>query len=261
MNKTVALGILCCLCAALPLAAQTAAPEGMVSVPAGQFWMGRAHANNLDSLDLVPRAKMDDRPANHIYLDAFFMDKYEVANADYAKFLQATGGRPPWHWPEGKIPQGAERLPVNNVNWFEASAYCKWAGKRLPTEAEWEKAARGGMDRNIYPWPKDAEGGPRAQAIIGGRERPSPVGSLAPNGYGLYDMIGNVMEWTNDWYYANYYPLMPKRNPKGPETGQYRSVRGAGWADGANGDEITTYYRNFSDPELRTTTIGFRCAK
>ena len=94
----------------------------MVQIPAGKFWMGRAYTIYADSADLVPRDKMDDRPANNIYLDAFYIDKYEVTNADYAQFIQATGAKAPWHWPEGKIPDGEEKLPVYNVNWFEATA-------------------------------------------------------------------------------------------------------------------------------------------
>src|SRR5215470_4107028 len=156
MNKKVLLTILCMFCVAFPLAAQTAAPENMVQIPAGKFWMGRAYTIYTDSADLVPIDKLDDRPANNIYLDAFYIDKYEATNADYAKFVQATGAKPPWHWPKGKIEDGKEKLPVYNVNWFEATAYCKWAGKRLPTESEWEKAARGGLDRNRYSW-GDAE--------------------------------------------------------------------------------------------------------
>jgi len=277
MKRRILSTLLCCVCAALPIAAQTAVPEGMAQIPAGKFWMGRAYSIFLDSADLLPRDKMDDRPANNIYLDSFYIDKYEVTNADYARFVEATGARPPWHWPQGKIPNGEERFPVFNVNWFEATDFCKWAGKRLPTEAEWEKAARGGLDRNHYSW-GDAEidrGEERllapqtagrntstaAPAVIG-RRYAMAVGSFAPNGYGLYDMTGNVMEWTNDWYDGNYYPFMPKQNPKGPETGRYRSVRGAGFFDqGGHGEEKTVNYRNFSDPDLRSTTIGFRCAK
>ncbi len=277
MKRRILSTLLCCVCAALPIAAQTAVPEGMAQIPAGKFWMGRAYSMFLDSADLLPRDKMDDRPANNIYLDAFSIDKYEVTNADYARFVDATGARPPWHWPQGKIPNGEERFPVFNVNWFEATDFCKWAGKRLPTEAEWEKAARGGLDRNHYSW-GDAEidrGEERllapqtsgritstaAPAVIG-RRYAMAVGSFTPNGYGLYDMTGNVMEWTNDWYDGNYYPFMPKQNPKGPETGRYRSVRGAGFFDqGGHGEEKTVNYRNFSDPDLRSTTIGFRCAK
>jgi len=274
---------LCVVCAALPLAAQTAAPDNMVQIPAGKFWMGRAYTLYVDSADLVPRDKMDDRPANNIYLDAFYVDKYEVTNEAYAKFVQATGARAPWHWPEGKVEKGKEKLPVYNVNWYEASAFCKWAGKRLPTEAEWEKAARGGLDRNHYGW-GDADVD-RSEKYIqppqgAGRLNPDellpanlegtdaePVGSYKPNGYGLYDMIGNVREWTNDWYDASYYLFMPKGNPQGPESGRYRSVRGSGWLDappntvGGPNDNNTVDARDFSDPDTRATTIGFRCVK
>ena len=257
------LAVLCCVCAALPIAAQTPAPEGMVLIPAGKFWMGRAHSFWRDALDIVPRAKRDDRPANLIDLDAFYLDKYEVTNADYARFVEATGARPPWHWPKRKIAKGDERLPVYNVNWFEATAYCQWVGKRLPTEAEWEKAVRGGRERRPYAWTDDETLDPdqRVPAAIA-RGKAMSVGSFPPNGYGLYDMIGNVMEWTNDWYDLNYYAFMPKKNPPGPETGLYKSVRGAGWSEGVGEDgQLTNSCRNFSDPELRGFTIGFRCAK
>src|SRR5881396_262328 len=263
MQKKITFTILCLVCAAAPLAAQTAAPENMVQIPAGKFWMGRTYTIYTDSADLVPIDKLDDRPANNIYLDAFYLDKYEVTNADYTKFLQANSGtKPPWHWPQGNFPAGKEKLPVYNVNWFEATAFCKWAGKRLPSEAEWEKAVRGGRDRKPYAWvDNDRDPDERVPAAIS-RGKAMAVGSFPPNGYGLYDMIGNVMEWTNDWYDANYYPFMPKKNPQGPQTGRYKSVRGAGYADqGGHGMEKLVSYRNFSDPDTRMTTIGFRCAK
>ena len=278
MKKKTIFILLCCVCAVLPAVAQTAAPEGMVLIPAGKFWMGRAFSIFLDSGDLLARDKMDDRPANNIYLDAFYIDKYEITNADYAKFVQAKGARAPWHWPEGQIPKGEEKFPVANVNWYEATDYCKWAGKRLPGEAEWEKAARGGLDRAHYAWGDETIDKNDELALLSpqvalrntatpvpatlGRPRANPIASFAPNGYGLYDIIGNVMEWTNDWYDNNYYPFMLKRNPRGPETGQYKSVRGAGYADqGGHGMEKLAGYRNFSDPDTRMTTIGFRCAK
>jgi formylglycine-generating enzyme len=253
--KNVVLTILFCVCAAMPIAAQVDPPEGMVLIPAGKFWMGRAHAFLQDSIDVVPRAKIDDIPANNIYLDAFYLDKYEVTNAEYARFLEATGGKPPWHWPHGKFPAGQERFPATNLNWFEATAYCTSVGKRLPTEAEWEKAMRAGLDRKHFP----AEGA--LPPSVSNRTKPMPVGSFKPNAYGVYDMIGSVTEWTSDWYDADYYPFMPKVNPKGPEKGLYKSVRGTGWAEGAGGATGTTYYRNFTDPESRSLTIGVRCAK
>jgi sulfatase modifying factor 1 len=278
MKRKIIFIVLGCVCAVLPAAAQTAAPEGMVLIPAGKFWMGRAFSIFLDSGDLLARDKIDDRPANNIYVDAFYIDKYEVTNADYARFIEATGARPPWHWPEGQIPQGEEKFPVANVNWYEATDYCKWVDKRLPTEAEWEKAARGGLDRNHYAWGDATIEKENELAVLSpqvalrntatpvpatlGRPRPNAVASFAPNGYGLYDVIGNVMEWTNDWYDNNYYPFIPRNNPKGPETGRYKSVRGGGYADqGGHGMEKLVSYRNFSDPDTRMTTIGFRCAK
>ena len=186
------------VCAALPAAAQTAAPDGMVLIPAGKFWMGRTFSIFLDSGDLMARDKIDDRPANNVYLDAFYIDKYEVTNADYAKYVEAKGTRPPWHWPEGKIPKGEEKFPVANVNWHEASDYCKWLGKRLPTEAEFEKAARGGLDRAHYAWGDDTIEKYDELAVLApqvalrntanpvpatlGRPRPNAVGSFSPNG-------------------------------------------------------------------------------
>ena len=162
---------------------------------------------------------MDDKPANHVYVDTFYIDKYEVTNTDYAKFVQATGAKAPWHWPQGKIPMGEEKYPVANVNWNEATDYCKWLGKRLPTEAEWEKAARGGLDRAHYSWGATASTrtlkrvfchrrSPYATPTLRYRQ-PSAVlerivGSFDPNGFGLFDITGNVMEWTNDWYDNNY---------------------------------------------------------
>ena len=278
MKKKLIFTILLFVCAALPAAAQTAAPDGMVLIPSGKFWMGRAFSIFLDTGDLMARDKMDDRPANNVYLDAFHIDKYEVTNADYAKYVEAKSIHPPWHWPEGKIPKGEEKFPVANVNWHEANDYCKSLGKRLPTESEFEKAARGGLDRAHYAWGDETIEQYDELAVLApqvalrntatpvpatlGRPRPNAVGSFSPNGYGLYDMIGNVMEWANDWYDNNYYPFMPKQNPRGPETGRYKSVRGGGYADqGGHGYEKLASYRNFSDPDTRMTTVGFRCAK
>ncbi len=269
--------LLASFCAVMPVAAQIEAPEDMVLISAGKFWMGRSFTIFADAKDLVARDKKDDQPANNVYLDAFYIDKYEVTNAEYAPFLEATGGRAPWHWPQDQIPEGQERFPVANVNWFEADAFCQAAGKRLPTEAEWEKAARGGLDRNRYTWgdahvdrsenrlfaPQGAgrtTDEPVSAAL--GLAAPVDVGSFEPNGYGLYDMGGSMNEWTSDWYYGNYYPFMPKENPKGPEDGRYKSIRGPNWMEGNDhGERLSVYYRNFSDPETLMLVIGFRCAR
>src|SRR5213594_1224591 len=106
MKKKLIFTFLCCVCAVLPAAAQTASPEGMVLIPAGKFWIGRTQTFFLESVDIVARDRMDETPANNVYLDAFYIDKYEVMNADYARFVEAKGIRPPWHWPQGKIPTG-----------------------------------------------------------------------------------------------------------------------------------------------------------
>src|SRR5262249_52813622 len=131
--------------------AQDARPN-MAPVPTGDFWMGRTHYFLVDAIGWFERDRQDDTPAHKIFVDSFFMDKYEVTNQDYEKFATATNRAKPWHWVGGKIPKGEERVPVYNVTWFDADAYCKSVGKRLPTEAEWEKAARGGLDRAKYPW-------------------------------------------------------------------------------------------------------------
>jgi len=121
MKSKILFTLLCCACAASSLAAQTAVPENMSLVPAGKFWMGHGYTVFLDTADLLARDRMDDRPANNIYLDAFYIDKYEVTNADYEKFVTASKTRAPWHWPQGKIPKGQEKLPVYNITWYEAT--------------------------------------------------------------------------------------------------------------------------------------------
>ena len=163
MRRRAITTLLCCVCALLPVAQaatleatpQTDTPEDMVLVPAGKFWMGRTFFMILDTMGVLARDRMDTIPANHVYLDAFHIDRYEVIQADYGRFLADTGGQPPWNWPQGEIPDGEEGVSVYNVNWYEARDYCGWVGKRLPTEAEWEKAARGGLDRARYSWGDD----------------------------------------------------------------------------------------------------------
>jgi formylglycine-generating enzyme required for sulfatase activity len=242
------------LLAMASLSAAQSAPAGMVLIPAGEFWMGRTHTASLEQAIILERDRRDDQPAHKISIDAFYLDTHEVTNTDYARFVSATDAAKPWHWPKGIVAKDEERWPVTNVNWAEADAYCRWAGKRLPTEAEWERAARGGLDRKRYPW--GDEGG-RGRAHTGSANGPTTVGSFAANAYGLFDMAGNVWEWTSDWYERDYYAVSVDKNPTGPATGSYRVIRGGGWTEGAQ----MASFRNYADPEMRTLIIGFRCAK
>jgi iron(II)-dependent oxidoreductase len=232
----------------------------MVQIAAGEFWQGRVYYTLIDELGMLARARIDDLPAHLVHLDAFYIDKNEVTNLDYLRFTEAKGHRKPFHWVGGKVPNGEETFPVYNVSWDDANAYCTWAAKRLPTESEWEKAARGGTDRKRYPWGDQLASGGKKLAHYGWPEGPVAVGTYPPNAYGLYDMVGNIAEWVSDWYAQNYYSVSPDQNPKGPASGMYRVVRGNAW----NGDDdrhLAVNYRNFSDAATRTVTIGFRCAK
>ena len=130
-------------------------PDGMVLVPAGKFMMGRSHETEDDKVGMRPLVLRDDLPAHRVRLDAYFMDSREVTQAEYEQFVKATGHRVPYHWLDGVLPGGTEDYPVHNVDWSDATAYCQWKGKRLTTEAEWERAARGGLEEKHYPWGDD----------------------------------------------------------------------------------------------------------
>ena len=248
----------------------------MVQVPAGEFWMGRTHMFLLDELGMHLRPRLDDQPAHLVYLDSFLIDRYEVSNSDYARFADTTKRRKPFHWVNGKVPQGQEKQPVYNVSWDEAAAYCSFAGKRLPSEAEWEKAARGGAEGTMYPWGDQLRPRPSVAAgTTGGGQQQGPklahyafpngpvaVGSYAPNGFGLYDMTGNVWEWVSDWYGHSYYSVSPERNPKGPASGEYRVIRGGDFlgmtADGCALERSAA--RDWCDSPV-LTGIGLRLAR
>ncbi len=229
--------------------------SAMALIPAGEFTMGRTKTTPDDKTTMRPRILLDDRPARTVTLDAFSMDTKEVTNQEYGEFVTATNHRAPYHWLEGKIPAGEEQFPAFNVNWADAEAYCTWAGKRLPTEAEWEKAARGGKDGFDFPW-GDGIDGKHARYNTNG---PGPAGQFPPNAYGLYDMAGSVSEWCADWFEREYYSGGPSTNPKGPATGIYKIIRGGAWSDGPR--RVTVYFRNWVRPEQRSPNIGFRCAK
>lgn len=266
---------------------------GMALIPGGEFWMGRNHSFLFDELNWTLRPRLDDRPVHQINLDAFYMDKYEVTNAEYQRFTEATRHEKPWHWPGGKVTSELEKSPVYNVSWHDAQAYCTWVDKRLPTEAEWEKAARGGLDRKLYAWgdnpvavraPFDGAAATTATAAAtttaatdeqpaakepkrghwGFPNGPAPVGSYPANGYGLYDMTGNVWEWVADWYEKDYYLESPEKNPQGPASAQYKVARGAGWSsteDLPQRSILGVHYRNYADPSDKSNVLGFRCAK
>lgn len=226
----------------------------MILISAGEFIMGS------------DEGEPEERPAHKVYLDAFYIDLLEVTNAQYKRFMDETGHPKPgfWDFPEINKPQD----PVIGVTWFEAQAYAKWAGKRLPTEAEWEKAARG-TDSRIYPWGNTfdwAKGnfsdmGKEDGHIDGFADCMSPVGFFleGQSPYGLLDMAGNALEWVADWHDENYYKTSEYRNPKGPVSGTHKVMRG-GAMDMVEYYE-RTYARTRSAPEAWNMTFGFRCAK
>ena len=230
----------------------------MVLVPAGEFTMGSNDGGD------------DEKPAHRVSLDAYYIDKYEVTVGQYAKFLEARGVNGPPMWGTMDQPPHQKR-PVVNIDWSDASTYCEWAGKRLPTEAEWEKAARG-ADGRIYPWGNEPPDPLRANY---GKEKWNNHDALVPVGqlkdgkspYGIYDLAGNVWEWVGDWYDSDYYTTSPPQNPKGPENGKYRVLRGGSW-DLAP-EHLRSTRRDFNlplspsyeSPSYRNFNSGFRCAK
>ncbi len=219
----------------------------LVLVPAGNFTMGDD----------------EESPRRQLYLDAFYIDRYEITTGRYAKFLAATGAaHPPDGWESLKLDNSAE-LPVVGVDWNDAMAYCKWAGRRLPTDAEWEKAARG-TDARRYPWgdatptiehANHANASP--EAYDGGLMKVGAHGA-GRSPYGVDDLAGNAAEWVADWFAENF-SGNEVRNPKGPETGTARRVRGSGRFDPA--DRLAITKRFHANPDLRTEDIGFRCAR
>jgi formylglycine-generating enzyme required for sulfatase activity len=225
----------------------------MIEIPAGEFTMGFDGTQALE----------DERPAHRVWLDAYSMDQYEVTTAHYAVFLASEKRSPPWQWDQVDLSKHGER-PVIGVDWADAEAYCRWKGKRLPTEAEWEKAARG-TDGRLYPWGNQTPTDKHANFALGARFSYSqvlmPVQSYdsGKSPYGLYHMAGNVWEWTADWYGANYYEHSPEKNPTGPEQGQFKVLRGGSWSDLPK--YLLTYGRFKLPPETRNSYTGFRCAK
>ncbi len=231
-----------------------AEPGDMVRIPAGEFTMGRTKSTPDDKTSMRPKAVLDDRPVRKVQISAFLMDAFEVTHEQYAKFAAATKRAVPYHWVSGKVPPDHATIPVFNVSWQDANAYCKWQKKRLPTEAEWEKAARGGLDGMDYPLGNKLDDKAARYSSPNG---PSQVGKFPPNAYGIFDMAGNVAEWCNDWFDREYYSKNENLDPRGPPTGLYKIIRGGAWSDASKG--LKTYFRNWVRPEQRTPNIGFRC--
>ncbi|MFN7826938.1 MAG: SUMF1/EgtB/PvdO family nonheme iron enzyme [Acidobacteriota bacterium] len=215
-------------------------PPGMISIPGGEFQMGRDDGN------------VYERPAHKIQVKPFYIDHYEVTNDEYAKFVRLTRRNPPAHWREGQYENGEARLPVVNVTWYEARAFCEWAGKRLPVESEWEYAARG-RDNRLYPYGNEWK--PRfSNARETGLDKPQAVGSY-PEGdstFGVADLAGNVAEWTETEYLP--YPGSQARRDDG-----HRIIRGGGFRVPAR--EQTATERFFDRPSASYDFVGFRCAK
>ena len=267
-------------------------PDGMVSVPEGSFDMG-----SNDGID-------DEKPMHRVYISKFYLDKCEVTVAQFKQFVDATSyqteaekdngskiwtngqweirGGVNWRFDEKGSLRGSDQFnhPVIHVSWNDAAAYAAWAGKRLPTEAEWEYAARCGIKQYRYSWgngePSGHYGGnirdESAKSKIGGNEIwtgysdgfvfSSPVGSFDPNDFGLYDMTGNVWEWCADRYDRNYYGNSPERDPQGPSNGRHGIYRGGSWNSGRSLIRTTIRGGTFlTDPLGRGADLGFRCAK
>ena len=240
--------------------------EDICWIPPGDFWMGRTRLWLIDEIGWQARDRVDDRPVHRVTLPGFWMDRTEVTQGAYLVYTESAGAEEPFHWRQG-FPADRADLPAYNLTWREAAAYCAFRGKRLPTEAEWEKAARGGLAGKAWPWgepfrPAPSEGsresGPPPARLRHPRG-PTAVGSFPPNGYGLHDMVGNIAEWVADGYDLGQYAVSAPVDPRGPEEAPYRVFRGGSWADT---DEriASVFYRNFTRPDTRIHTIGFRCA-
>ena len=261
----------------------------MVLIPAGQFDMG----------DHFSEGAIYERPVHTVFPDDFYIDAYEVTNARYAKFLNAMGKhvgdsghiwldigdgdeRIEWVGGQYRPKAGFEEYAVIEVSWYGAAAYAQWAGKRLPTEAEWEKAARGGRVGVRYPWGDEDPDGSQCnfadkntsyswsdENADDGYEKTAPVGTYPPTGYGLYDMAGHVWEWCMDELDLGFYASSPKNNPVAgglisfvdnnfTKITERRVLRGGSWH--STPAVLRVAYRNSSEPAVTLSYFGFRCA-
>ena len=218
----------------------------MVLVPAGEFTMGS------------DKGDYDEVPIHRVFLDSFYIDKFEVTNGRFAKYVKAILIEPPWSFADKDTPVVRADYPVRWVNWMEAMGYCLWAGKRLPTEAEWEKAARG-TDARVYPWGNDPP--TKAHAVFEGSESVLPVGNRekGKSPYGVHDMAGSLYEWTMDWYDESYYTDIPAMNPRGPLEGTAKAQRGGSYTNAPF--RLRSTFRTKGIPTEHEPNVGFRCVQ
>ena len=232
--------------------------ENMALIPAGNFEMG----DHLDNIE-------DALPTHTVELGSFYMDAYPVTVGQYKRFVEESGynytrkivdeegyNYSRHNWDNVARYSPSDDHPMVYVNWSDAAAYAAWAGKRLPSEAEWEYAARGGLIGQRYPWGNEIES---ENAKYAGMDGSSLVGCYNPNGYGLYDMAGNVWEWCADWYDKDYYAHAPVKNPTGPADGLYRVARGGSWRHDAKTLRVAA--RNHDSPTANSYCVGFRCVR
>lgn len=236
----------------------------MVLVPAGEFLMGSPEGHGDEN----------ERPEHTVYLDAYYIDKKEVTVAQYQRCVE-SGACSALLAVDPCTYGSADKAdhPINCVPWNEADAYCSWVDRRMPTEAEWEKAARG-KDGRIYPWgqsfddskvnhcDRDCAAEWADVSVYDGFSETAPVGSYLAGAspYGALDMAGNVSEWVVDWLQSDYYARSPRKNPLGPASGEYRVVRGGSWIDAS--DSVRVAFRVGGNPDFPLWfNIGFRCAR
>ncbi len=238
-------------------------PEGMAFIPAGESLLGfdpdQAYRQCLKNNDTCKKNWfLDEGPVHSAQLDGFFIDTHEVTQKEFARIMEKNPSE----------YTGAD-LPVENVTWHEAKDYCQRLGKRLPTEAEWERAAKGGKD-SVFPWGDEVKSGKanfcdthcdkrwKENHFDDGHRYTAPVGSFPPNEYGLYDTAGNVYEWVMDWYEEDYYTKKPRKNPRGPDNGKLKVIRGGSWINYSVG--VRPSDRTDANPSKRLNFLGFRCA-
>jgi formylglycine-generating enzyme required for sulfatase activity len=208
----------------------------------------------------------DEKPPHKVNLSEYFIGKYPVTNREYQAFVKDAKYKAPKGWNGDQFPQNKAEHPVVNVSWHDAVAYCAWLSKktgktyRLPTEAEWEKAARG-TDGRKYPWGNKPEPNRDLLNYNDNVEDTTEVGSYEDgrSPYDVYDMAGNVLEWVHDWHGETYYQKSPPKNPLGPNSGKYRVLRGGSWYDG--NDFARSAFRGYVTPDVIYYNFGFRCAR